>query len=922
MERFKGITLSFIFLFAVFMLLSGTASTKDLPGELSSEEISMGSGLRTNIISYTGDGPGYTLYFRPGIRFGSNRVIGYFDILAPIYFTDKSVLFFNPKVSFDDREGYEWNLGLGYRHMLLDDKLIIGGNIFWDWRKSSTEEQYHQLGLGLELMTEFGFTGINARVNRYISLSEEEIVEQWREYYFTSTTLAYSVAYRIEEPLSGIDYEAGFRVPYLSDYIETWVYAGGYNFFSDWSDDINGFMARLEIIPTDFFKANYEYRNDNVRGDEHYGEFTVTLPFSIENLITGKNPFEGLGSRIGGSRDMTERLYEQVRRDVDIVIETTDITRETHLDDVLPGDTNYIGMVYVDSSNTTGIEDGTLEHPWDTIGEGLIDPRVPNSWVFVFEGVGYPPAVTMNTAGTTLWGEGYDLFGMGLSGYPILANTLTIDNQGITVMGLGFNLLNVNDYAIEILPGAGDAGFTIRNNSIDITNAGTAYGIYLGCFGGGIDVGTPTDPILIANNTINAESTTDEAYGVHFWNGGNLYGSFTNNLITVRADDEAYGFFTHVGGGYDLSANFTGNSINIPEANYGAGFYVERGRSTNTTYTTNFAYNSIDIDADSSADGIYLFAGGGSNAVFTSTFIDNTITLVADNNAYGIYAGRGGGNNRTFTNYLSGNRINIDSDGSAYGFYSWAGGGSNDTFTNTFIDNTITLVADNNAYGIYASRGGGTNRTLIHYLSGNTINIDSGGRAYGFYSWAGGGGDDTVTGTFIKNIMNVDANNNDAYGFYFRIGGDHVSGSIFASYFSENTIGVGSGTGNAYGIYLWAGRDMDVLSTISGNSMTVSADNDAYGAYLYSDCVSIVGIASINASFISNFGSVYGIGNSYLLWLEPEDTTLSSVFMGAGFPGMGSNSFTAPTGWNGNYGINGEVQDNSGVLPIGSYIIP
>ena len=46
-----------------------------------------------------------------------------YDFLVPLYADDESVLFFNPRYHIDDETNInraeEWNLGLGYRHMIL-----------------------------------------------------------------------------------------------------------------------------------------------------------------------------------------------------------------------------------------------------------------------------------------------------------------------------------------------------------------------------------------------------------------------------------------------------------------------------------------------------------------------------------------------------------------------------------------------------------------------------------------------------------------------------------------------------------------------------------------------------------------------------------------------------------------------------------
>ena len=248
-------------------------------------------------------------------------------------------------------------MGVGYRHLLANDKLILGGNLFYDGRKSYTGNDFHQIGLGAEVLTEW----VNARVNGYISLSDAKESDRWREYYFGSTSLNYSWAYSLEEPMSGLDYEIGFKIPGLSNYVETWVYGGGYNYFSDYTDDMAGWSARVEVIPTDFVKLNFTVRDDNLRDTEYAGEVALELPFSIENLVAGKDPFEGIGDVFKGSRTMKERLYEQVRRDVDITINTIDYTRATAPDEVIPGDPgDFTPMLFV---SPAGGGAGSLEDP-------------------------------------------------------------------------------------------------------------------------------------------------------------------------------------------------------------------------------------------------------------------------------------------------------------------------------------------------------------------------------------------------------------------------------------------------------------------------------------------------------------------------------------------------------------------------------
>jgi hypothetical protein len=61
-------------------------------------------------------GPTWMIYFNPGVRFGTdNRTLYILDFLVPLYQDDKSILFANPRYTPNDQDGWEVNLGLGYR---------------------------------------------------------------------------------------------------------------------------------------------------------------------------------------------------------------------------------------------------------------------------------------------------------------------------------------------------------------------------------------------------------------------------------------------------------------------------------------------------------------------------------------------------------------------------------------------------------------------------------------------------------------------------------------------------------------------------------------------------------------------------------------------------------------------------------------
>ncbi len=388
------------------------------------------------------DDSSFPIYVRPSIRFGTDeRTLYITDILIPLYQGQKNVLFFNPRFTSQDIGGWETNLGLGYRHLLAKDRLILGGNVFYDTRETSWGTHHDQIGMGLEAMAEIPMgsldLGVSGRFNYYIPLSDPIrstrftgggpasgfIFREGGIYAVGSGSLTWT----LEKGLQGFDAEAGFRVPYLSDYVETWVYGGGYHYSGKHIEDINGFSARLEVIPTDFLRLNYEYREDGTNGGEHYGEVAVEVPFSIENLIAGKNPFKGFGTRFGGSRPIRDRLVEPVRRNVDVVIKGEGGGG--------PVDELVSEVVFVSDTAAPGSGDGTFENPYASMDEAMGNSRLIGGsahTVHVMNNGGagdYAGGGSVTLSDLFIWGSGisypvYDPISNFVFGTPYIDSTL------------------------------------------------------------------------------------------------------------------------------------------------------------------------------------------------------------------------------------------------------------------------------------------------------------------------------------------------------------------------------------------------------------------------------------------------------------------------------------------------------------------
>jgi parallel beta-helix repeat protein len=643
---------------AVFMLLgSGLVGVGADNPVKTGTDVDLGGAVIRDSVSYAGESPGWTIYVRPGVRFNNrDRVVGYLDFLVPLYFSEKSLLFFNPKASFDSEDNVEWNVGIGYRHLLADDRLILGGNVFYDGRKSYSGNYFHQIGVGAEVLSEW----VNARVNGYISLSDAHGADRWREYYFGPTSLNYSWAYRIEEPMSGLDYEVGFKVPGLSNYVETWVYGGGYTYFSDYTDNMVGWGGRIEMVPADFVKVNFIARDDNIRGTEFAGEVTLELPFSIENLVAGKDPFEGLGDCLKGSRTMKERLYEQVRRDVDIVVNTIDYTRATHPDEVIPGDPgDFTPMLFV---NPTGGGDGSLEDPMSITA--ALAAASSGDIIFVNAGSYGLGSYLSIPDGVTLLGQGYDPYGIGYNLVePVLTapavNTLgwgggwfmAAYHVGNDAALMGFTLRNTSNTANNAVVGSfSTTGALISHNTIENNGNGVVLYATTGC--------------SIIGNTITVDSSTLANDTNNF--GILLYGETHNllidgNTITARLESPVGGWSDAIGIYFSWSTSFSdnvtitnniitaeriGNNTNSSGTTEGIGMWF------NNHYNTTISGNTINMLNGVENYGIIGYYNIENAEVFGNTI--NNVVPSGSGNDLSIYFSPGYTNVNVHDNTLTG----------------------------------------------------------------------------------------------------------------------------------------------------------------------------------------------------------------------------------------------------------------------------
>jgi hypothetical protein len=561
----------------------------------------------------TGDDPSWTIYFRPAVRFGTDdRTLYIMDFIVPLYQGQKNLLFFNPRFTPNDVNGWETNLGLGYRHLLFNDKLILGANIYYDMRHTGWDTDHEQIGFGFEAMTEINkYVALTGRFNYYIPLTDPIVTGTpgGGGYIFRDQGIYSLGGGLVEESLEGFDGELGVRVPFISDYVETWVYGGGYHYEGDYVGTVDGWTARLELVPTDFVRLNYEYRQDNTNHGEHYGEVMFEVPFSIGNLVAGKNPFEGFGKRLSGSRDMKDRLNEPVRRDVDITVKTVETEGPGGAEGTLAE-----GVIFVSETGVDAPGNGTYENPYRTLTYALADARITGGTydtIHVMDAPGTDtiPGATIALAGLTIWGSGaanpaYPTISNFTAGaHPTISSTITVNSPNVTLMGLDINVTSGSAAFFNNCLGA-----AIRDNLM--TGVGNNEILYCRFN----SPGSGTSPLVIDHNTISNTASAGGGYAaVEISSGGtnnDIFATITNNTIVQTNGGYSFGISVDSNAGIGSAANpliISGNDITtIATGNRAWSIYLGSGYtgSAGTTFariTSNHIVNGL-IGSPTSVD--------------------------------------------------------------------------------------------------------------------------------------------------------------------------------------------------------------------------------------------------------------------------------------------------------------------------------
>lgn len=174
------------------------------------------------------------------------------------------------------------NMGLVYRHLMMDNTFMLGGNVFFDHQ---FDQDHNRMSVGLDAQTSL----YGMAVNHYIPLSGWKTLDSLRE----------------ARAQAGWDLELSGRLPDYPDWI---LYTKGFTWdgYGDQSD-IYGYAGSLEWSPVSALAFTVGVQDENESSPEAKLSVRLKLNFgeSLSRQFREQNAID----------DMSSRVWDKVRRE-------------------------------------------------------------------------------------------------------------------------------------------------------------------------------------------------------------------------------------------------------------------------------------------------------------------------------------------------------------------------------------------------------------------------------------------------------------------------------------------------------------------------------------------------------------------------------------------------------------------------------
>lgn len=341
------------FLSSTFLLLS--IRTLGIADQIACEETPKEASLtfrhrEPNGIGYS---PGYSsvdLFYAPDTK---SSAYPFIDL--------RSHFFNNGKVAL--------NTGVGLRYLPDTSSVIVGGNLYWDFRQAK-HTHFNQFGAGLEFL----WPRWDIRINGYFPTNRKKHYHKYLNTVFQEFkgNNAYYVK-KYELGMIGGDVELGYLL-YNSKNFNWEGDAGFYYFNGDFNKHATGGLLRTKLFITDYVVLEGQVSYDNLFNWIGQGELSLRIPFgkrvprsTCRNLC----PDDLLS--------LERKLVDKPQR-FEIIV--TKSVKKKHR--VRGPQGNILNFVFV---NNTSSSNGTIESPFPTLAQAQAASQ-PGDIIYIFPGDG------------------------------------------------------------------------------------------------------------------------------------------------------------------------------------------------------------------------------------------------------------------------------------------------------------------------------------------------------------------------------------------------------------------------------------------------------------------------------------------------------------------------------------------------------
>ncbi len=234
-------------------------------------------------------------------------------IMLPLFKSGPGMAFVDLRGAFIEDLEQELNSGLVARYGLANSGIILGLNVYYDGRWTDEDNRYDQVAGGIEIMSRW----LDLRANYYYPITDATVLDESSEFSeerVGSRRIRTSVSSRsYEEALDGFDVEAGVWLPWVSKFMPVAIYAGYYQFNSDYIDDdsYGGTKARLEVRAHPNVTLSGEwFEESELNNSEYIASVRVQVPLDFwrkTTLPASGGPYEPIINR------MSDEVYRDLR---------------------------------------------------------------------------------------------------------------------------------------------------------------------------------------------------------------------------------------------------------------------------------------------------------------------------------------------------------------------------------------------------------------------------------------------------------------------------------------------------------------------------------------------------------------------------------------------------------------------------------